>query len=104
MQHRSAIVPVLLLLASACGVQTADAKPLKVFILAGQSNMDGQANVSTIDFLGEDKKHSSLLKVFKPDGKTLITREDVWVASEPPLFPAFRWGGCGRNEKANTYQ
>jgi hypothetical protein len=29
--------------------------PLKVFILAGQSNMDGQANVSTIDFLGEGR-------------------------------------------------
>ena len=29
--------------------------PVKVFILAGQSNMDGQAAVRTIDFLGEDK-------------------------------------------------
>ena len=48
--------------------------PLKVFILAGQSNMDGNANVSTIDFLGEDKEHGTLLKKFKPDGKTLVTR------------------------------
>jgi len=57
-------------------------KPLKVFILAGQSNMDGQANVSTIDFLGEDpdKDRAALLKTFKPDGKTLVTRDDVWVA------------------------
>jgi len=55
-------------------------KPLKVFVLAGQSNMDGQANVSTIDFLGEDKEHGYLLKKFKPDGKTLVTRDDVWVA------------------------
>jgi len=57
-------------------------KPLKVFILAGQSNMDGQANVSTIDFLGEDpdKDRAALLKKFKPDGKTLVTRDDVWVA------------------------
>jgi len=54
--------------------------PLKVFILSGQSNMDGQANVSTIDFLGEDKEHGYLLKKFKPDGKTLVTRDDVWVA------------------------
>ena len=56
-------------------------KRLKVFILAGQSNMDGQANVSTIDFLGEDKAHGHLLKTFKPDGKTLVTRDDVWVAN-----------------------
>jgi len=55
-------------------------KPLKVFILAGQSNMDGNANISTIDFLGEDKEHGALLKKFKPDGKALVTREDVWVA------------------------
>ena len=52
------------------GLATAAAKPLKVFILAGQSNMDGQANVSTIDFLGEDKDpaRAALLKTFKPDG------------------------------------
>jgi hypothetical protein len=51
-------------------------KPLKVFILAGQSNMDGQAHVSTIDFLGEDpdKERAALLKKFKPDGKTLVKR------------------------------
>jgi hypothetical protein len=56
------------------------ARPLQVFILAGQSNMDGQANVATIDFLGEDKEHGELLKKFKPD-ETLLTRADVWVAN-----------------------
>jgi len=56
--------------------------PVKVFILAGQSNMDGQADVRTIDFLGEDKDPAiaALLKTFKPDGKNLVTRDDVWVA------------------------
>ncbi|MEI6537413.1 MAG: sialate O-acetylesterase, partial [Verrucomicrobiaceae bacterium] len=55
---------------------------MKVFILAGQSNMDGQANIRTIDFLGEDPDpaRAALLKVFKPGGK-LITRDDVWVAN-----------------------
>jgi len=57
--------------------------PLKVFILAGQSNMDGQAHIRTIDFLGEDKDpaRAALLKVFKPDGANLVTRDDVWVAN-----------------------
>ena len=70
-------------LALAAFAFTAEAKPLKVFILAGQSNMDGQANVSTIDFLGEDPDpaRAALLKKFKPDGKTLVTRDDVWVAN-----------------------
>lgn len=59
------------------------AKPLKVYILAGQSNMDGQAAVRTIDFIGEDKDpaRAALLKVFKPDGKNYVTRDDVWVAN-----------------------
>ncbi len=59
------------------------AKPVKVFILAGQSNMDGQADIRTIDFLGEDKDpaKAALLKTFKPDGKEFVTRDDVWVAS-----------------------
>lgn len=56
-------------------------KKLKVFILSGQSNMEGVCHVSTIDFLGEDKEHGHLLKKFKPDGKTLVTRDDVWVAN-----------------------
>ncbi|MHC4086658.1 MAG: beta-L-arabinofuranosidase domain-containing protein [Planctomycetota bacterium] len=55
--------------------------PIKVFILAGQSNMEGVCHVSTIDFLGEDKDHGHLLKKFKPEGKKLVTRNDVWVAN-----------------------
>ena len=57
--------------------------PLKVFILAGQSNMDGQADIKTVDFLGDDKDpaRAALLKAFKPDGKSYATRDDVWVAN-----------------------
>ncbi len=74
-------IVVILVFCAAAGPFAAASKPVKVFILAGQSNMDGQANVSTIDFLGEDKEHGALLKKFKPDGKTLVTRDDVWVAN-----------------------
>jgi hypothetical protein len=51
--------------------------------MAGQSNMDGQADKRTIDFLGEDKDpaRAALLKVFKPDGMNLVTRDDVWCTS-----------------------
>lgn len=63
-------------------VSAVEARPVKVFILAGQSNMDGQADIRTIDFLGEDKDpaKAALLKTFKPDGKNFATRDDVWVA------------------------
>ena len=58
--------------------------PLKVFILAGQSNMDGQADIRTVDFLGEDKDpaRAALLKAFKPNSKGYMMRDDVWVANE----------------------
>ena len=58
-------------------------KPVKVFVLAGQSNMDGQADIRTLDFLGEDvdPKRASLLRLFKSDAGELMTRNDVWVAN-----------------------
>ncbi len=35
----------------------ADAKPLKVFILAGQSNMEGPARIEPFDSIGDDPDH-----------------------------------------------
>ncbi len=32
----------------------ATAKPLKVYVLVGQSNMEGHARVETIDYIGDD--------------------------------------------------
>lgn len=79
------VVSCMSLLATAARADAFPVKkgPLRVFILAGQSNMDGQADVRTIDFLGEDPDpaRAALLKRFKPDGKSLVTRGDVWVTS-----------------------
>lgn len=45
-------------------------KPLKVFILAGQSNMEGHARVSTFAHIGMDPKTAPMLqKMVGPDGK-----------------------------------
>jgi hypothetical protein len=73
--------------------------PVKVFIMAGQSNMDGQADIRTIDFLGEDKDpaKAALLKTFKPDGKTLVTRDDVWVANGS-IYDKLQTGFGGRRD------
>ncbi|MHC4540259.1 MAG: glycoside hydrolase family 127 protein [Planctomycetota bacterium] len=84
-------------------LKQAGKSPLKVFILAGQSNMEGVCHVSTIDFLGEDKKHGHLLKKFKPEGKTLVIRDDVWVANRghygklAPGYGARRGDALGSN-------
>jgi alpha-galactosidase len=57
------------------------AKPLKVFILAGQSNMQGHANVSTFDSLADDPKTAPILKEMRnADGKPIVC-EKVWISS-----------------------
>ena len=49
------------------------AKPLKVFILAGQSNMEGPANISTFDYIGDDPATAQLLKMMRgADGKPTV--------------------------------
>ena len=54
--------------------------PVKVFILAGQSNMEGHAGVKTLDRLAEHPTHGDLLKKIKnPDG-TYVVRDDVFVS------------------------
>ena len=64
-------------------------KPLKVFILAGQSNMQGHASVSTFDSLADDPKTVSLLKEMRgADGKPKVC-EKVWITSVGCLGDAY---------------
>jgi len=56
------------------------AKPLKVFILAGQSNMEGHAAISTFDYIGKDPLTAPILKEMRnPDGTPRVC--------DNPLFP-----------------
>ncbi len=75
-----------LLLAFAC--INAQAKPLKIFILAGQSNMQGHAKISTIEHIGMDPKTKPMMDaMLMPDG-TPRTCDRVWISSI----------GCGTND------
>jgi hypothetical protein len=48
-------------------------KRLKVFILAGQSNMQGHAKVSTFGSMADDPKTAPLLReMLGPDGKPKV--------------------------------
>lgn len=59
----------------------AAAKPLKVFILAGQSNMQGHVPVRTFDAMADDPKTAPLLKEIRDaDGKPHVCR-NVWISS-----------------------
>ena len=59
----------LLVLTAAASAATAADKPLKVFILAGQSNMQGHANISTFDSMADDPKTAPLLKEMRDSGR-----------------------------------
>jgi alpha-galactosidase len=52
--------------------------PVKVFILAGQSNMEGKAAASTLEAAIDDPATRDRFKHLKPDGKWAV-RDDVWV-------------------------
>jgi hypothetical protein len=57
------------------------AKPLKVFILAGQSNMQGHANVSTLDSLADDPQTAPILNEMRnADGSPRVC-DKVWISS-----------------------
>jgi len=58
----------------------APAKPLQVYVLVGQSNMEGHARVETIDYIGEDPATAPLLKrMLGPDGKP-VAAKNVWIS------------------------
>jgi alpha-galactosidase len=51
----------------------AEAKPLKAFILAGQSNMEGHARAETFDYIGVDPATAPLRKMMRgSDGKPAV--------------------------------
>ncbi|MDG2468347.1 MAG: sialate O-acetylesterase [Pirellulaceae bacterium] len=55
-------------------------EPLKIYILAGQSNMEGHAKVETFDYIGDDPETVGLLKQMRgADGKPRIS-DKVWIS------------------------
>ena len=54
------------------------AKPVKVFILAGQSNMEGKAKVSLLEYQAKQPATADLYKHLRKDDHW-IERDDVWI-------------------------
>ncbi len=72
---------LIALTALLCGhTFAAEKKPLRVFILAGQSNMEGHAKVETFDYIGDDPATAPLLKMMRgADGKPAVC-EGAWIS------------------------
>jgi len=63
-------------------VQEVDAqqKPIRVFILAGQSNMEGHAKIETFDYIGDDPATAPLLNQMRgTDGKPTVC-DGTWIS------------------------
>lgn len=62
-------------------------KPLKVFILAGQSNMEGHAESYTFPAIAKDPKMADIYKqMVDSDGKPVVCK-DVWISYAYGDFP-----------------
>lgn len=59
----------------------ADQKPLKVFILVGQSNMQGHAHVRTFEHIRMDPQTASILHEIQDEDGAPRVCDDVWIAS-----------------------
>jgi len=53
--------------------------PVKVFLLAGQSNMEGLGGLNTFDALGAHPTQGALLKKIRNDDGSHVVRDDVFV-------------------------
>ncbi len=72
---------VLLTIVVAVCTSSVIAKPLKVYILAGQSNMQGHAKTTTFDYMALDPVTAPILKEMRnADGSPLVC-DKVWISS-----------------------
>ncbi|MEM7473693.1 MAG: sialate O-acetylesterase [Planctomycetota bacterium] len=71
-------IPVLALLFFAFTAQAAD-KPLKVFLLVGQSNMQGHAATRTLEHIGMDPATRPMLDAIQTSDGTAKVHEKVWI-------------------------
>ncbi|MEZ6122395.1 MAG: exo-alpha-sialidase [Planctomycetaceae bacterium] len=55
-------------------------KPMKVFILAGQSNMEGHARIETFDYIGDDPATAHLLKQMTDDQGKPTVCDGAWIS------------------------
>ncbi len=71
----------ILTLLIASSVAASAAKPLQVYILAGQSNMQGHAKITTFEHIGMDPATKPMLEeMMGADGKPKVC-ERVWISS-----------------------
>lgn len=84
--HRvTAIVTLIVVAASAASQDApaveppADRPAVKVYLLAGQSNMEGKGAVNTLPWIGEDLEYGPLLQTIQNDDGSWREGDGVWI-------------------------
>jgi len=76
---RRVVIGLIATLSVVCSaIALAAEPPVKVFILAGQSNMEGKAKVALLEHQAKRPATQDLFKHLRKDGKW-IERDDVWI-------------------------
>ena len=78
-----------MLLSANAAVAEEKTRPLKVFIIAGQSNMQGHAAIRTFDYIGDDPITAPLLKEMRDAAGQPRVLDDVWISSVGCLGDAY---------------
>ena len=77
---KQALAVVAVVITGLASAAATEAKPLKVYILAGQSNMEGHARIETFDYIGEDPATAPLLEAMRGrDGEPRVC-DRVWIS------------------------
>ena len=89
------VVSITPLLAASAARAADEAKPVKVFIMDGQSNAGGTVQKFLLDHQATDPKTQHLLAHLRRDGKWIV-RDDVFIkflGRKGPLTIGYGWGG-----------
>ena len=81
MIQQLSLAAIGLCIAACFAIAQETARPLKVFVLAGQSKMQGHAHISTIDFMADDPKTAPLLNEMQNLEGTSRVCKNVWISS-----------------------
>lgn len=73
----SLVVVLMLVVAQHCHAQP---QPVRVFILAGQSNMEGHAKIDTFDYIGDDPATVHLLKQMRGEDGNPTVCDGAWIS------------------------
>src|SRR5438046_753015 len=69
---------ILLVGMAALGLAQEPARPVKVFILAGQTNMEGKGQMKLAEAQSEAPEFKDFYKHLRKDGRWIV-RSDVWI-------------------------